>query len=116
MTRAELLALADRAKVADGADRELDADILHRLYSTGWQPSREHVAYPGYQFTASVDAALMLVGEGRRARVDINEDGSGAAWVWVPGETPELTADKCATPALAIVAASLRALAGECGE
>jgi hypothetical protein len=113
MTRAELLALAERVEKAQGADRHLDVDIYHAF----GEPLGTGVALPP-AFTASLDAAASLVPEG---------------WgYWIDGSAPELgitvsvmpidPADRrdkrgdAATPALALTAAALRARAEEAGE
>jgi hypothetical protein len=99
------LELAERCEAATGPDRELDAEIAQVV---GAQPVM--ICDTGnvliYQsFTASLDAAMTLVPEGRRwllqtlmtgkyrAEADWNGSGQGS------------------TPALALCAAALRAIA-----
>lgn len=141
MTRAELLALAARVEAAEGADRELDAEIsvaVHggeivwktstgtmEAYPTRRYASTGHVggigAAPVPAFTASLDAAASLVPEGHEWRVEtLNmRDGRGGAIVCRPGSAerfPGVTMHCAATPALALTAAALRAMAEEAGE
>lgn len=133
MTRAELLALADRAEWAEGADRELDAEIAVAVYGGEivWKtanyimdpyparryPSAAHVG--GYcnghipAFTTSLDAALSLVPEGWGWQMRRSHHGKRAVcylWNGCGVWSPTVVA---ATPALALVAAALRARAAE---
>lgn len=57
---------------------------------------------------ACLAAAMMLVDPAYRVRVDRLEDGRGAAWLWLPGDTPEGIGQLCATPALALLAARMK--------
>jgi hypothetical protein len=122
---ATLLALAERCEQAAGADRELDVAIARALgwkplyrddYSKWWPPAavadaRErkrsilhHPTQPLPKFTASLDAAVTLVPEGWFW--EVRDDG--VAWVTRPDGGMPGTA---AAPALALVAAALRARA-----
>jgi hypothetical protein len=127
--RENLLKLAERCEQATGPDRELDALIAGRegalvadtrdcdgnsvtcVWPGGKFRSGEWFILPAY--TASLDAAMMLVPEDHNlnvwthrtkestagASVTHNEDGKGP------------TVFKCATPVLALCAAALRARA-----
>lgn len=140
-----LIELAERVEKASGPDRELDGWIWAHLkagepYIIGNEPGRfprqpiygeradvmrnvggmdgaDYIGAP--KFTASLDAAMMLVPEGASWQLG---DGFSFAWaiVTLPNENPiiepgEMTA-KAATPALALVAAALRARAQQTGE
>lgn len=140
MTRAEYLALAERAERAEGADRELDAAIFRTLgrvpavasnvrWATEERRELRGIVFgpDGYEdewwavpaFTASLDAALSLVPEGMTWRVGwqekrFSEGHEGVAAV--PAPLPfadDWRESRAATPALALVAAALRALAAE---
>lgn len=128
--RATLLALAERCETATGPDRELDGAIYIAVLIpaeragridqnggfVGWWPkdgpyvgAREVPAY-----TASLDAALTLVPEGWHWSADSRRFG------YVRGRgpqdgapDPEGWARGTATPALALCAAALRALAAQ---
>jgi len=119
--RDELLALAERAEALDGPDRGVDADI--ELAIGNWSPEH-HEAWNRYQecgerdnppftapcpprhFTHSLDAALSLVPEGMRATISTH---SPAAACIGPSQSQAWT--YAVTPALALTAAALRALA-----
>ena len=122
----ELNALAARIEAATGPDRELDAEIdwtVQRLsgrhcqtnaYGDGggfWLDaiSLTHKA-PAY--TASVDAALMLVPAGTR-RISFGSHSGGTGWadIYLPDDSVG-ECEKAATEMLALAAACLRALAG----
>ncbi len=106
-----LIALADRCEKAIGPDRALDWEIHLR---NGVDGVGMYGAHPAY--TASIDAALMLVPEewtawelyssAKKTRFScdlskLTECDAGEDWAHGRG----------VTPALALVAASLRALA-----
>jgi hypothetical protein len=100
MKREELLALADRVEALTGEDHGVNCAVEY-VRTPHWtgegQPRR---------YTASLDAAMSLVPEGR----DWTLQSSG-------GPGPMAFVDYCgrfrvgATPALALTAAALRALA-----
>ena len=128
-TRASYLALAERAERAEGADRDLDAEMFARvilrqavpllLRLSGWvEHDEQDECAPA--FTASLDAALSLVPEGWRWSLDHTQmpgcRDCGRATLYAPGDgwTPADVAEiYAATPALALVAAALRARAEE---
>lgn len=116
MNRAQLLDLAARVEAAKGADRALDADVAR---SIGWRQVAGSPLDDGMIFgkpprspdwlhvpacTASLDAAASLVPDGWSYNVH-SLPRSAAAKV---GHTARGLA---ATPALALTAAALRALA-----
>lgn len=116
MTRAELLALAERTERAEGADRELDVAIHQTLgRPVLWAIDDDGCEYQALVsvplYTASLDAALSLVPEGRIVRLLMDPDGRSAAYVNHPGQIADRRL--AATPALALVAAALRARAEE---
>ncbi len=122
MTRAELLALAERVEKAAGADRELDAEIARTLlphnaeYITRSRDGWSYRIFAGVgwddewietrRYTASLDAAASLV---------------PAGWAWCVHDVgvasamraPTIVKAQGATPALALTAAALRAMAAE---
>jgi hypothetical protein len=111
MTRAELLALAARVEAATGADRELDRRIDHIRWPVP-QPAyhlelslRDRWDVPA--FTSSIDAAASLVpATASTWRLDPRCASICVGRVrWKHG--------MAATPALALTAAALRAMAEE---
>ena len=106
MTRAALLALADRVEALTGPCRETDAEVHHAILQGigtglyGTQPS----------YTASLDAAMTLVPEGHTWSADLNLGKKAFAWCY---DDKMLSGRPCkaATPALALTAAALRARA-----
>lgn len=109
--RETLMGLAERCEQAAGPDRELDRESCLAARNGRWiSPT----AVPAY--TASLDAAMSLVPEGWRWCVDVSARGDHTAFVenragnWA---TPYCLA---ATPALALTAASLRAIASTKGQ
>ncbi len=64
MTRAELLALAERVEKSEGADRELDRAISRGLANTNDIEAMICAELSEDRFTASLDAAASLVPEG----------------------------------------------------
>ncbi len=135
MTRAsDLRALALRVEQATGADRILDAEIVWRTtpgvvgiergplddddsdYLFEWWPRRPWSAswltVPA--FTASLDAAASLVPEGWKYLAGRDDFPAAYAQMWRNAE--DGFAVNAATPALALTAAALRALAEEAGE
>jgi hypothetical protein len=140
MRKADLLALAARVEAAEGADRALDAEIA---LAAGWKQLRqaqawwrpEHVAEARKRrkalwvwgptqlpaFTASLDAAASLVPKKCLYFVRTLWDESGkAGYAGVTRYTAapkrvfiNETAGVAASPALALTAAALRAIAEE---
>jgi len=104
MTRAELIA---RVESAEGADRELDCRIWCLATNLPFETAR--VIVPDFRqwqapyYTGSLDAAMMLVPEGVRTFLNIDGD-TGITTAIVDG-----TQGCAATPALALLAACLRA-------
>lgn len=133
-----LMDLADRVEKAQGADRELDAEIAlavgivrerdgdcfygHKNFSV-LVLERDYYAHDGNapelaHLTAYLDAALSLVPEGWRWSLDHTQNppyrDCGRATLYAPGDgwTPaDVSEIYGATPALALCAAALRALA-----
>ena len=101
MTRAELLALAERVEAATGPDRALDEEIDLIAYDLGWRAERKEVPFEAPRYTASIDAAASLVPEGDGFALIYNAAKVG---IWV---------GKGKTPALALLAACLFARAEE---
>jgi hypothetical protein len=130
----DLLALAERVAVASGPDRELDADVYEALGGAltkirGTTKRRLADRYNGRdvpRYTASIDAALTLVPEGWLLD-QVGENWRTGAWTARLAEraSPKLIEafdagrvigreseeGEAATPALALVAAALRARA-----
>lgn len=130
-----MISLIEQLEQADGPGRELDARIAHAIGRCNTQHYRALISYwkadcwdeekpvpaPPPPYTGSVDAALSLVPEGHRYRVqfwhhhtgpfgasvraDVFPHGGGSNWV----------AENCATPALAICIAALKAQSGDEG-
>jgi hypothetical protein len=114
--RTTLLALAERCEQAAGPDRELDAEIFVSV--TQGMFFKGHlvgligsgVMYEADTYTASLDAALTLVLDGWRWW--INSSSFARCWLVANDEIADKAqSEKCATPALAICAAALRARA-----
>lgn len=103
MSPADLRALADRVEKATGPDRGLDVDIEH---ARGW-PDAQWTS-DARRYTASLDAAVTLVPRGWTWRVGNLVSGGGFAFLGT-----SLKEHVAATPALALTAAALRALAAE---
>ena len=103
MNREELLKLADRCEQADGPSYALERDIAKAL-----NPNFTRMTVPK-NYTASIDAAMQLVPEGWTGLIPVS--GGEEAWLW-PNSKPS-RGHRCnaATPALALCAAALRAIA-----
>lgn len=111
--KATLLALADRVEALTGPCRETDKAILHALgYSwrgmAYWYRDDSHEWKGGTFFTGSLDAAMALVPKGHDYSLERVNDEYWASVCSKSHRTPILNA---ATPALALCAAALRALA-----
>lgn len=128
MDSEQLLALADRV-LENGPSREIDARIAHAVCWRwdGWEDgdicvedrpleyviravSESHNSIwrnlPAY--TASLDAGMTLA-NGLGGQVTFFKDGTAKAFLWQP--YPMAVEAKAATPALALTASCLRALA-----
>lgn len=137
---ADFRALADRLEAASGADRDIDGWILAYLkagdpYIIGNHPGRfpqepiygersdimrevggkdgaQYISAPAY--TASIDAAVSLVPEGRRWGLDTFDGKATAIVATIEEGTGYYIGDEetgiASTPALALTAACLRAL------
>ena len=122
MTKAEIIALAERVERAEGLDRRLDCLIENALGLAKFQRD-PRVGYGDADYnrvspkpyTASLDAAMSLVPEdwhlslsmGRINIVTLTEDSDDPV---APARVFEASAS---TPALALTSASLRAIAEE---
>lgn len=117
----EMLALAERCEAATRGDRELDGDIYCDL---GLAPFVEgaYDAYRAPAYTASLDAALALVPEGVGINIERYWIAKSDGPVWsaeiATGGLPDKPRQvfdcyDAATPALAVTAVALRALASE---
>lgn len=101
MTRAELLALAERVEAAAGPDRALEEKIDLIAYELGWRAERKAVPFEAPRYMSSIDAAASLV-----------PDGEGFALVYNAAKV-DIWTGKGKTPALALLAAALFARAEE---
>jgi hypothetical protein len=108
-----LLELAERCEQAAGPERELDNAIWAAAVAN--PPCPDHTKLGKLEcsrFTASLDAAMTLVPEGKRLKVETAASGANAV-IWQYGPTVVWDAD-ARTPALALCAAALRARAASC--
>mgnify|MGYP003451725942 CR=1 FL=1 len=130
MDKAQILALADRVEALTGPDRGVDADIvlfICRGATVGHYTADDdgdivfHAAAIGIRdkstcphFTASLDAAMTLVPEGFVFSLDTFSSPAVAKVYLVRHDNCCVHTKRhtCATPALALTAASLRAMAG----
>lgn len=125
MDKQELIALAERVEKLEGPDRSLDWSIHLRNGLEGVGAYGQHPHY-----TASIDAAMTLVPEGDGIGFQVGH-GAGMqanAGVWAVSTNSADLLDKdfpcpmwqasssAATPALALCAATLRAIASQEGE
>lgn len=106
MPNLNLEQLAARVEAATGPDYALEFDIARTL---------KRAAHPPKNYTASLDAAMSLVPEGATWELDCGTEQSTAT-VFAPiADEPGWVTDapaQAATPALALVAAALRATNG----
>ncbi len=122
-----LIELAERCEAAAGPDRGLDAAIYRAV--TGNCPhlnfstvagdgdclaevcldcGEEEPLFVVPRYTASIDAATMLLPEGYDFRVERFDENKACAWVWKRGYFA-LLCHEATTPALTLTAAALRA-------
>ncbi len=133
-----LMDLAERCEKASGPGEILNADILIAIHPELTHPTWERITYPDGRraffadrsdpdggnvvspplFTASLDAALSLVPEGLfwqgangKRRPDLPQAGAELFLACGPNRGDMLVSVDAATPALALCAAALRALA-----
>jgi hypothetical protein len=111
--------LAERCEAAEGPDRELDRAIELAIFPDRISPcpTVELLAY-----SASLDAAMTLVPEGW-GRIELGRyvgGGEAGADRWCTlafpdweGDVLDVEAENCATEALALCAAALRARAAQ---
>ena len=110
--RETLLALADRAEKATGPDRPISWDIWEELGKPAIDQGSRDGSAPAY--TASIDAAMTLVPEGWEPIIDCRRTVEvQLETIAVDPETldPRKVYVTGVTPALALCAAALRALA-----
>lgn len=119
MSAAELRALAERCERAEGPDREIDREIGGTLRIAPLHKLRGRISASWPDYTASVDAALLLVPPPSEWNIYSPDLDAGetkfsceiaptvAAWKAGRGAV----AAYALTPALALCAASLKALA-----
>ena len=117
----ELIELAERCEAADGPSRELDAEIALAIgydvkYDRGndptpyYEPIKEYSWQPVLAYTASLDSAMTLVPEALPFEVQRSSRGcKSEAFVWNGKEIGEGSSAVGSTPALALIAAALRA-------
>ena len=113
MTHAEtLLALAARVEAGTGPDRELDAEIARAVW-----PRAEIGPLGAPKFTKNMQTALVyLRPKGHAWSLHGDSDGTAVAGCERDdGEGCTVAGSHGATPALAITAAALRAIAAEAG-
>lgn len=119
MDRAELFELAERVEALSGPDREVDCTIGRAI---GFMPPEPFMTSSPWAFsptyTGSLDAAMTLVERPAWIRIDEWPDEFNATSASVQLIRDPQVASHCAkgtTPALALCAAALRALAKEEG-
>ncbi|WP_226998724.1 hypothetical protein [Tardibacter chloracetimidivorans] len=100
-----LLDLAAKVEAAEGPSFALDCEISKAVGSAAWPPRA---------YTASIDAAMMLVPEGFTVRLAIYPDGENVCILndrpWEDEQEGYVfVTSVAATPALALTAAALRA-------
>lgn len=106
-----LRALAARCAAATGLDEALDADIFIALHDGEAPEGILRLAARTRQYTASMDAAMQLVPEECVWNLAVYGDGSAGADCAEFIQTADYPENLAATPALALAAAALRALA-----
>lgn len=119
--REKLIELAQRCEKAEGLDRELDAGIAMEVYlrregmCIGLSEKDALKTLPSLtdnRYTASIDAAMTLIGGHRLRGFGEREDGSWSAGLVSREHHGHVGVATAATGPLAICAAALRALAG----
>lgn len=129
MTRTDLLNLADRIERAEGPDRVFEAAIYATIHPEEFENAAEAKHYASHppvnradliyfksvgvpHYTSSLDAAMQLVPEGASWNlVSVGRSEPPVASVYLPDDTFHVFRGNAATPALALTAAALRALA-----
>jgi hypothetical protein len=104
---AEMLALAERIEHTSGPDAYLDLEIHKAVKPEG---SVRYALTDAPNYCGSLDAAMTLA-EDYGGEVTFFKDGTAKAFLWQP--YPMAVEAKGATPALALCAAALRALASK---
>lgn len=123
MTRAELLALAERVEAATGPDRALEEEIDLVALDLGWRAERKEVPFDAPHYTSSIDAAASLMPKGCEALVRWRRSAAtfainAYAHVWpIDGPMPfPAWESRAHSAARALTAAALRARAEGAGE
>jgi len=112
----ELIALAERVEALTGPDREVAHDVLR---ACGWTTEGAFVFNPnGIRHmaaipdpTASLDAAMSLVPEGWVSVHGWDYPNRASRAIFMDDDGDQLFRGRAATPALALTAAALRAIA-----
>lgn len=127
----DLLRLAERVEKLEGPDREVDLEIARYRGVTVWKRNDDDTGNyetTHWHYTASIDAAMTMAGQGYHLAFDVHfmDDENVIRyrgysfrpdWAkWNPHDMAWLNRDGsesplCATPALAITSAALRARA-----
>lgn len=110
----DLQRLVERIEAASGPDRELDCRIWCAISGPTFDvavavvPDFSQWQAPFY--TASIDAAMTLVPEGRSWELTkLESAGTAQAFIWNMKELGEGDGAEAKTPALALASAALRA-------
>lgn len=114
----ELAEIIAKLKATEGPDRTLDEAIemaVHPMLATlprteigGWMHPTHGMVAPPQHYTASLDAALMLVPEGYNTSIEI-ASFQNAAWVQKHGEPVRSDYGTKRAPAIALCIAALGA-------
>ena len=109
MIKADLIALAERVERAEGPSFTFELEIFRAI-----NPQATRHSIPN-NYTASLDAAMTLVPHGFLWTMDSWEGSRWSAGIWRDRRWLVHTSEKrtSRTPALALTAASLRAIAEE---
>jgi hypothetical protein len=110
---AEIVRLAERVEQATGADRELDEAIAAFIQDDEEARSDECPSLCMKPFTASLDAAVVVVPDGWYTFL-AGQDRHSGRWRWeLRGGYGFQRSARANTPALALTAAALRARAAQ---
>lgn len=120
----KLIELAERVEALEGPDKGLDREIFDAVTGGVFKPENAQywhaVSWSERQanhFTASLDTAMTLVPDGWTYQAFQGPSGQPHKWTLVRiGASDQKYTEakaKAATPALALTAATLRAIAGE---
>jgi hypothetical protein len=119
----ELIALAERVEALTGPDRGVDTWIENHLGLARFEPAhpfRSHcdgdTRKEPKPYTASLDAAMSLVPEGWASVHGWDYPDRASRVIFMDDDGDPLFRGRAATPALALTAAALRAIAEIDGE